>query len=130
MPRNFQNRFELLFPVLNKEAKKKVLKVLKRQVRDDRNSFLLTPRERSASGEAATTPSTWSYEGGPPRPPQAPPRRRRGPARRAGRRAGPRPSPPGLEEGPPVEGELEAVGLGPDLPVRLVVVQVPAVPTR
>ena len=25
MPRNFQNRFELLFPVLNKEAKKKVL---------------------------------------------------------------------------------------------------------
>lgn len=63
MPRNFQNRFELLFPVLNKEAKKKVLKVLKRQVRDDRNSFLLTPRERSASGEAATTPSTWSYEG-------------------------------------------------------------------
>ncbi|BAD70820.1 polyphosphate kinase [Thermus thermophilus] len=43
MPRNFQNRFELLFPVLNKEAKKKVLKVLKRQVRDDRNSFLLTP---------------------------------------------------------------------------------------
>lgn len=43
MPRNFQNRFELLFPVLDKEAKKKVLKVLKRQVRDDRNSFLLTP---------------------------------------------------------------------------------------
>ena len=43
MPRNFQNRFELLFPVLNKEAKKKVLKVLKRQVLDDRNSFLLTP---------------------------------------------------------------------------------------
>jgi len=43
MPRNFQNRFELLFLVLDKEAKKKVLKVLKRQVRDDRNSFLLTP---------------------------------------------------------------------------------------
>ncbi|WP_243094746.1 phospholipase D-like domain-containing protein [Thermus thalpophilus] len=41
MPRNFQNRFELLFPVLDKEAKRKVLKVLKRQVRDDCNSFLL-----------------------------------------------------------------------------------------
>lgn len=44
MPRNFQNRFELLFPVLDKEAKKKVLKVLKRQVGDDRNAFLLTPK--------------------------------------------------------------------------------------
>ncbi|WP_105317319.1 phospholipase D-like domain-containing protein [Thermus tenuipuniceus] len=43
MPRNFQNRFELLFPVLDKEARRQVLKVLKRQVRDDRNSFLLTP---------------------------------------------------------------------------------------
>jgi len=43
MPRNFQNRFELLFPVLDKEAKRKVLKVLKRQVGDDRNAFLLTP---------------------------------------------------------------------------------------
>jgi len=43
MPRNFQNRFELLFPVLSKEARRKVLKVLKRQVRDDRNSFLLLP---------------------------------------------------------------------------------------
>ncbi|GLV48979.1 polyphosphate kinase [Thermus sp. LT1-2-5] len=41
MPRNFQNRFELLFPVQDKEAKRKVLKVLKRQIRDDRNSFLL-----------------------------------------------------------------------------------------
>ncbi|WP_038056084.1 phospholipase D-like domain-containing protein [Thermus amyloliquefaciens] len=44
MPRNFQSRFELLFPVLDKEAKKKVLRVLKRQIRDDRNSFLLTPK--------------------------------------------------------------------------------------
>ena len=43
MPRNFQNRFELLFPVLDKEAKRKVLKVLKRQAGDDRNAFLLTP---------------------------------------------------------------------------------------
>ncbi|MFN4071663.1 MAG: polyphosphate kinase, partial [Thermus caldifontis] len=44
MPRNFQSRFELLFPVLDKEARKKVLRVLKRQIRDDRNSFLLAPK--------------------------------------------------------------------------------------
>lgn len=44
MPRNFQSRFELLFPVLDKEAKKQVLRVLKRQIRDNRNSFLLTPK--------------------------------------------------------------------------------------
>jgi len=43
MPRNFQNRFELLFPVLDKEAKGKVLQVLKRQLKDDRNTFLLSP---------------------------------------------------------------------------------------
>ncbi|MFN4231711.1 phospholipase D-like domain-containing protein [Thermus sp.] len=44
MPRNFQSRFELLFPILDKEGKKRVLRVLKRQIRDDRNSFLLTPK--------------------------------------------------------------------------------------
>lgn len=44
MPRNFQNRFELLFPVLDREARGKVLKALKRQLKDDRNSFLLTPQ--------------------------------------------------------------------------------------
>jgi polyphosphate kinase len=43
MQRNFQNRFELLFPVLDKEAKGKVLKVLKRQLKDDRNAFVLRP---------------------------------------------------------------------------------------
>ncbi len=43
MPRNFQNRFELLFPVLDKEAKDKVLRVLRRQLKDGRNAFLLTP---------------------------------------------------------------------------------------
>jgi polyphosphate kinase len=43
MPRNFQNRYELFFPVLGKEEKRKVLKVLKRQLKDDRNAFLLTP---------------------------------------------------------------------------------------
>ncbi|WP_117237800.1 polyphosphate kinase [Thermus sediminis] len=51
MPRNFQNRFELLFPVLDKEARAKVLRILKRQLRDDRNTFLLTPEgERSLWG--------------------------------------------------------------------------------
>jgi polyphosphate kinase len=44
MPRNFQNRFELLFPVLDKEGKAKVLEVLKRQLKDDRNAFLLSPK--------------------------------------------------------------------------------------
>jgi polyphosphate kinase len=44
MPRNFQNRFELLFPVLDKEGKARVLEVLKRQLKDDRNAFLLSPK--------------------------------------------------------------------------------------
>jgi len=44
MPRNFQNRFELLFPVLDREGRGKVLKALKRQLKDDRNRFLLTPQ--------------------------------------------------------------------------------------
>lgn len=43
MPRNFQNRFELLFPLLDKGAKKKALRVLKRQLKDRRNAFLLLP---------------------------------------------------------------------------------------
>ncbi|TBH16542.1 phospholipase D-like domain-containing protein [Thermus thermamylovorans] len=43
MPRNFHNRFELLFPVLDKEARREVVRLLKRQMRDDRNAFLLTP---------------------------------------------------------------------------------------
>lgn len=47
MPRNFQNRFELLFPVLDREARGKVLKALKRQLKDDRNRFLLTPQKKS-----------------------------------------------------------------------------------
>ncbi|WP_298628444.1 phospholipase D-like domain-containing protein [uncultured Thermus sp.] len=50
MPRNFERRYELLFPVLDKEAKRRVLKVLKLQVRDDRNSFLLTPEEKRLWG--------------------------------------------------------------------------------
>ncbi|BDG29791.1 phospholipase D-like domain-containing protein [Thermus thermophilus] len=43
MPRNFQNRFELLVPVLDEEARSKVLWALKRQLKDGRNAFLLTP---------------------------------------------------------------------------------------
>ncbi len=43
MPRNFHDRFELLFPVLDEEARGKTLRALKRQLRDGRNAFLLTP---------------------------------------------------------------------------------------
>ncbi len=43
MPRNFDRRYELFFPVLDEEARKAVLRVLKRQLKDDRNTFLLTP---------------------------------------------------------------------------------------
>jgi polyphosphate kinase len=43
MPRNFDRRYELFFPVLDEEARKEVLRVLKRQLKDDRNTFLLTP---------------------------------------------------------------------------------------
>ncbi len=50
MPRNFQNRFELLFPVLERKARRKVLKILKGQLADDRNSFLLTPQEKRLWG--------------------------------------------------------------------------------
>ena len=50
MPRNFQNRFELLFPVLGGKAWGKVLKVLRRQLEDDRNSYLLTPQEKRLWG--------------------------------------------------------------------------------
>ncbi|MGQ9735080.1 MAG: polyphosphate kinase [Thermaceae bacterium] len=43
MPRNFDRRYELFFPVLDEEARKGVLGVLKRQLKDDRNAFLLSP---------------------------------------------------------------------------------------
>lgn len=43
MPRNFDRRYELFFPVLDEEARKGVLRVLKRQLKDERNAFLLSP---------------------------------------------------------------------------------------
>ena len=43
MPRNFDRRYELFFPVLDEEARKGVLRVLKRQLKDDRNAFPLSP---------------------------------------------------------------------------------------
>ncbi|WP_234553847.1 hypothetical protein [Thermus caliditerrae] len=57
MPRNFHKRFELLFLLLDKEARKQVLNVLKRPVRDDRNRFLLTPSGKVRRWGVSTTPS-------------------------------------------------------------------------
>ncbi len=41
MPRNFDRRFELLFPVLDPEAKRAVMAELEVQLRDDVNAFEL-----------------------------------------------------------------------------------------
>ncbi|HEX2864175.1 MAG TPA: hypothetical protein VHN99_06380, partial [Deinococcales bacterium] len=41
MPRNFERRIELVFPILNPEARGKVLRLLKAQLRDDANAFTL-----------------------------------------------------------------------------------------
>lgn len=43
MPRNFERRIELVFPVLDGEAKAKVLRLLKAQLQDDVNAFTLPP---------------------------------------------------------------------------------------
>lgn len=59
MPRNFQNRFELLFPILDKEAKGRVLRVLKRQIRDNRNGFLLTPEGEEPLWEGNQDAHRW-----------------------------------------------------------------------
>ena len=42
MPRNFDGRFELLFPITDDRARRKVLRVLRAQIADDRNTYLLT----------------------------------------------------------------------------------------
>lgn len=44
MPRNFDRRYELFFPILDARAKRKVLDILQAQILDDRNSFILTPK--------------------------------------------------------------------------------------
>ncbi|RDI94828.1 polyphosphate kinase [Meiothermus sp. QL-1] len=43
MPRNLDRRYELFFPILNSRAKGKVLEILKAQLADDRNAYVLTP---------------------------------------------------------------------------------------
>lgn len=43
MPRNIDNRYELLFPILQPAAKKQLLRLLKQQLRDDCNTFVLHP---------------------------------------------------------------------------------------
>jgi polyphosphate kinase len=44
MPRNFDGRFELMFPILSKRGKRKVLGILEAQLLDDRNAYRLTPK--------------------------------------------------------------------------------------
>jgi polyphosphate kinase len=43
MPRNFERRLELVFPVLDKRVRNRVLRLLKAQMQDDQNAFVLTP---------------------------------------------------------------------------------------
>jgi len=43
MPRNLDRRYELFFPILAPRLKRKVLEILRAQIADDRNSFILTP---------------------------------------------------------------------------------------
>jgi polyphosphate kinase len=44
MPRNFDGRFELMFPILSKRGKRKVLGILEAQLLDDRNAYRLMPK--------------------------------------------------------------------------------------
>lgn len=41
MPRNIDRRYELFFPITHLEAKKQVIRLLKQQIKDDRNAFVL-----------------------------------------------------------------------------------------
>jgi polyphosphate kinase len=41
MPRNFERRLELIFPILKKKVRSQVLEVLKAQITDNRNAFVL-----------------------------------------------------------------------------------------
>lgn len=44
MPRNFEKRLELVFPILDKSVRERVLKLLRAQMQDDQNAFILTPQ--------------------------------------------------------------------------------------
>lgn len=52
MPRNFDRRFELIFPILDQAARKVVLGILGQQLRDDRNAWVIQPdgSERALQG--------------------------------------------------------------------------------
>ncbi len=41
MPRNFERRLELIFPILDKRVRNRILKLLKAQLEDDVNAFVL-----------------------------------------------------------------------------------------
>jgi len=43
MPRNLDRRYELFFPILAPRLKRKALAILRAQIADDRNSYILTP---------------------------------------------------------------------------------------
>lgn len=43
MPRNLDRRYELFFPITDSQAKKEVLRLLKLQMRDSQNAFVLHP---------------------------------------------------------------------------------------
>jgi polyphosphate kinase len=48
MPRNFEKRLELVFPILDKNVRGRVLKLLRAQMQDDQNAFILTPQGETA----------------------------------------------------------------------------------
>jgi len=48
MPRNLDHRYELFFPIQSSRAKSKVLELLRAQLNDDRNTFLLGPEGQEA----------------------------------------------------------------------------------
>jgi polyphosphate kinase len=48
MPRNFEKRLELVFPILDKKVRTKVLKLLNAQMQDDQNAFILEPTGETA----------------------------------------------------------------------------------
>lgn len=43
MPRNIDNRYELFFPILQPSARKQMIRLLREQIRDDCNTFVLYP---------------------------------------------------------------------------------------
>jgi polyphosphate kinase len=48
MPRNFERRLELVFPILDKRVRARVLKLLRAQMQDDQNAFILSTKGETA----------------------------------------------------------------------------------